>query len=377
MSHFHKLKNLSIILKKIGSSKRPIFLVAGKHVRADSVLSLKLNNILKPNKVIWHSNIKSHPTIQDAKKIIKKCERVKPSVIIAIGGASVLDLAKVALGFKTATDFSAFIKNKKMTLAKAIVPFIAIPTTFGSGSETTPYAVVYGKEKKYSIEHALLTPQVVISDARLAITVPKKQIASAGLDCIAEAVEALWSVSSTKKSDQFSRRALTKALISLPKVYAQPKNLKWQNVLASASYAVGQAIAITHTTAPHAFSYPLSIKHHIPHGIACSLTLAEFLKYNSEVSKKNCLDQRGELFVRRRILFIAKLITGQSNVLRAALKIQSLQRKLKIPARLRDWGVMKNDLSKLLSSGLNPERLLLNPRQVTSEDAKKIYQNIY
>lgn len=377
MSPFHKLKDLSAILKKISTVKNPIFLVVGKHVRADIKLSAELENIFKSNQIVWYSGIKSHPRIQDAKRIIKIRERIKPAVIIAIGGASIIDLAKVALGFKTVAAFTSFIKTGHISPVTSAVNLIAIPTTFGSGSESTPYAVIYGTNKKYSIEHSTLRPRYTISDARLGLTVPQSQIASAGFDCVAEAVEALWSTHSTRESDVFARRALRLALVALPRIFVHPTNINWQKKMAAASYAVGQAIAITHTTAPHAFSYPLSIKYHIPHGLACSLTLDTFLEYNHGVTDEDCLDLRGAALVRSHLNKIASLISGRADVFAAVRTLRNLKKKLKIPARLRDWGVRKADVPKLVSNGLNPERLLNNPRRVNLTDAARIYQNIY
>lgn len=377
MLHSHNLKNLRTILDKIDHTHRSVFLVAGNHIRRDQDIVKRLKNLCGQREIIWQSGIKSHPTIRQAKKIITACERAKPGLIVAIGGASVLDMAKLAVIFKTAAELEIFIKLGKMPTVKSALPVVAIPTIFGSGSESTPYAVVYDAKKKYSITHPLILPQVVISDPSLGLTASKAQIASTGLDCVAEAMEALWSTRSTIVSDKFGSRALRLALVAVPRVFAEPTNVFWQKKLAVASYAVGQAIAMTRTTAPHAFSYPLSIHYQIPHGAACSLTLDLFLKYNSAVTEVDCLDLRGFQFVRSRINKIAKLICGRNDVPAASRAISALKKKLNIPIRLRDWGVKQFDESKLLSNDLNPERLGLNPRRVTIEDAKGIYARIF
>jgi alcohol dehydrogenase class IV len=115
----------------------------------------------------------------------------------------------------------------------------------------------------------------------------------------------------------------------------------------------------------------------VTHGIACSLTLAEFLLYNFNVNQNDCLHPQGSKFVKTKILEISRILAGKKDVEAAAKFIAALQKKLDVAPALRDWGVSGADISKLPTQGLNVERLSNNPRKVDFDEAIRIYTRVF
>ena len=188
----------------------------------------------------------------------------KPDIMIAIGGGKAIDFAKAILD-KTPQEES--------------VLFIAVPTTAGSGSEATPFAVVYtGKDKK-TLESPSLLPAVVFLDGALIKNLPSQQKAFSGADAFSQCIESLWNVHRTEVSEQFALRGLDVLLRLLPEFIASDDEELSQQVLEAAHFS-GQAIAITRTTGAHALSYYLTSHHNVPHGQAVALFLPLFFFYN-------------------------------------------------------------------------------------------------
>jgi len=193
-------------------------------------------------------------------KVLQRAKHVGCDEIVSIGGGSTIDVGK----------FVAFHLGVKHT---------AIPTTAGTGSEVTKFAVFVDNGKKVSLENDKLIPDKVIMDPKLTLTLSPEQTAASGLDALSQAIESHWSPSANQISQNYSFMAISLAMNNLFKSYSEPKNLEWRKLMMLAANFSGRAINITRTSICHAISYPLTIRYGIPHGIACAITLPLFLEY--------------------------------------------------------------------------------------------------
>jgi len=206
-----------------------------------------------------HRKIPSNPTLDFAKQILQEAKDFKATEIESEGGGSTIDIGKYVSW-------------------KLNIPHTAIPTTAGTGSEVTKFAVFIDKGKKISFEDEKLIPTKYILNASKLTSLPPRVTASTGLDALSQAIESWWSPLATERSKMFSEKAIRKIMDNLYLSFKYPENeLYREQMLIAANYA-GEAINITHTSICHAISYPLTIHYDLPHGIACAYTLPRFMK---------------------------------------------------------------------------------------------------
>ncbi|WP_218417985.1 phosphonoacetaldehyde reductase [Alteromonas lipotrueae] len=202
----------------------------------------------------------------------------KVTHIIALGGGSVLDTSKV-LRVMLQTQSGGL--HQLMAARKAVsnsVALIAIPTTSGTGAEITPFATVWdtGDKKKYSIDHA--ESDKVVLDPNLTVGLPPYETMVTALDALSHAIESLWNVRRSNTSERYAVQAIALICEHLRPVLKKPKNIEGRAALQFAAFLSGLAISETKTALAHAISYPLTIEFKVPHGLACSFTLAAMLK---------------------------------------------------------------------------------------------------
>lgn len=199
-----------------------------------------------------------NPTMEFAESLLKEAKDYDE--IISIGGGSTIDVGK----------YLAFNLKKKHT---------AIPTTAGTGSEMTKFAVFVKNGKKFSLENDKLIPDKFVLDPSLVVSLSPYQTASGGLDALCQAIESYWSPLATKESRYYSFVAINLIMENLEKSYKEPENEELRKYMLWAANLSGRAINITRTSICHAISYPLTTRYGIPHGIACALTLPAFMYY--------------------------------------------------------------------------------------------------
>jgi alcohol dehydrogenase class IV len=210
--------------------------------------------------------------------------------IIAIGGGHVIDTAKIlSLGEPDAAILEAKIVAKD-NLARRI-PLIAVPTTHGSGSEVTPFAVAYIERTKFSIDHPTLCPDSAVLDPDLTLSMPDADMASSGLDAIAQAIEAILSVRGTAETTALALQSLALSWPTLPNFRRKRSKSQAQRLL-TAAHLAGLAIARTRTTIPHALSYYLTACHGVRHGHAVSLSMANYLERFAQACEDSAFPQR-------------------------------------------------------------------------------------
>ena len=211
-------------------------------------------------------------------------------VVVALGGGSVMDMAKGMLALKAvAGDQSTLTDHLKNGVALpnhlAPMPMIAIPTTSGTGSEVTQWGTIWGDDGiKFSVTHPSLFPQVAILDEQLCVSMGADLTLATGLDALSHAMESVWNHNHSSYSDGLSVAAIKMIRRSLETCMDQPHNLKARKEMQEAAILSGLAMGATQTALAHSISYPFTSKFGMPHGLACSFTLPEVARFNSETA---------------------------------------------------------------------------------------------
>lgn len=367
------MNKLTNILSSIKPKK--IFLVTGRSSYIQSGAEKFLSLALRNYSINRFNDFSSNPKLEDVKRGIAIYKKNKPDLVIAVGGGNVIDMAKLIniLSIQNGEP-EDYIKAQKI-ITKRGEPFIAIPTTAGSGSEATQFAVAYIGKKKYSVGHKYILPDYVVLEPRLTLTLPPQTTASSGIDALSQAIESYWSVNSTKKSKLLSKKAIPLILKNLPLAYQNPNNLKYRKAMMTAANLAGKAINITRTTAPHALSYVLTSYFGIDHGHAVGIFLGDILVLNSKANKQNTIDKRGHEYVRKIIKEICVLL-GIDSLEKARFKIKNLMNSIGLETRLSKLGVKKKDFN-LIVKNVNFERLKNNPVKINEEVLINLLESIY
>ena len=370
---YNSIIKLKDILKK--HNPKNIFLVTGKSSYEKSGAKNIIEQTLKTYDYIRFFDFKENPKIADIEKGIKLFKKNNCDFVIAVGGGSVLDIAKsvniLAANHAKPTEY---IKNKK-NLTKKGKTLVAISTTAGSGSEATRFAVIYINKKKYSLDNELIIPDYAIVDPKFTMNLPKSITASAGMDALSQAIESYWCIYSTEESKSYAKEAIRLVMKNLA-IAANNPTKDSRESMAKAAHLAGKAINITKTTACHSISYPITSYFNVPHGHAVALTLASFLDYNYNVTKHDVLDKRGAIHVKQTINEIVKLL-GSNNIYEAKVKVTSLMKSVGLKTKLSELGINTDkDIMLIVRNGFNPERVKNNPRKLTVEALNEILNKI-
>ncbi|MBM9536104.1 iron-containing alcohol dehydrogenase PsrA [Desulfobulbus alkaliphilus] len=210
----------------------------------------------------------------------------QPEVVLALGGGSVIDSAKVlaasAEGFATV---ETLLDGGKPSSGWNPLPLIAVPTTAGTGSEVTCWATVWDRKAsiKRSLEYPMLYPEAAVIDPHLMHSMPCALTVSTGLDALSHALESLWNRNVNSITATHAVAAARVILEALPALVADPENLDSRSRMAAASLSAGLAFSCTRTAIAHAISYPVTLRYGVPHGIACSFTLPMILDSLAEI----------------------------------------------------------------------------------------------
>lgn len=370
---YNSIRNICSILSKHGPKK--IFLVSGKASYVGSGAKAILDRFLKKYSVYHFNDFNPNPKAEDIVKGISLFNKTKCDLVIAVGGGSVIDAAKsINLLAANKGNPIGYVLKRRRIEAKG-KPLIAIPTTSGSGSEATMFAVVYIAKTKYSLEHEFMLPDYAIVDPQFTLNLPKAITASTGMDALCQAIESYWSVNSTDESKRYAKKAIKIAIKNLEKAVNSPSK-KSRDAMSKAAHLAGKAINISKTTACHAISYPITSYFKVSHGHAVALTLPLMLAYNSSVKENDLLDKRGIDHVRNVIDEIIGII-GAKNPEDAGKIISDLMEKIGLKTRLSDLGIKReNDINLIIKNGFNPDRVKNNPRLLTEAALRVILDSL-
>jgi alcohol dehydrogenase class IV len=300
--------------------------------------------------------------------------RVKPDVIVAVGGGGVLDSAKCAAalagqhGTRYAPDADQVRQACTSTLDGRAVPLVAVPTTPGTGAEVTPQATIWDRARgrKLSLRGSAVLPGAILLDPSLLVGLSPAQLVSSVLDTLAQATEAMWSVQASPGTESLGAAALRHCAGTLRRI---PGRLGPHDraALLLAGHFSGQAIATAGTTLCHALSYPLTLRYGLTHGHACGLTLGRVLEFNAGVTVRDCTDPRGPERVRSAIAAALQALG-----VGGAPEALDLIRVLMVAGGL-DWNMdLSADVDALAADALSYDRAGNNPRRPDRREAARI-----
>lgn len=358
------VSHLSHFLKK--EKPKKIFLVSGKKSYEKCGARLEVERELSNFDFVRFFDFEENPKIEDVEKGVRLFNENKCDLIVAVGGGSVIDIAKLVNFFKTKEK--PFINQFNSDFRKnESCPFVAIPTTAGAGSEATHFAVVYVNMIKYSIANQNLTPNLVLINHNFLRSQSKYQMIVSGLDAFCQGIESFWCVNSNEESLSFSRKAIIYSWSNLKKA-VEGENVLYD--LAQASYFSGKAINITKTTGPHALSYAFTSEFGIPHGHAVALFLPFFINFNKNIDEDSNNDSRGHHFVIKQMRVIADILSV--NFFDLEYEIINFFKELQIEINFKNLGINLEEFKKAIK-GLNQDRMKNNPRFLSKEKIMDAY----
>lgn len=352
-----------------------IFLVTGKKSFHLSGAEEIIKNIFENISYTKFDQFSENPNIEEVKQGVLLYRRVNPDMVVAVGGGSVIDMAKAINILAYQDDKPEVYISEEKRLEKIGRPLIAIPTTAGTGSESTRFSTIYIDKTKHSLNDEILTlPAVSIIDPTLTYSMPRYLTASTGLDALSQAIESLWSVHSTNESQKFAEKALKLAFKSLKRAANDPDGESRMNMTKAANLS-GKAINITKTTACHSIAYPITSYFDVAHGHAVALTIPQLLEFNYNVDDKSCNDKRGAEFVKNQIENIINLMECK-DVFDAKEKFYALMEQIGVKTKLSDLNIDKNKIKLIIDKGFTEDRMKGNPRILTKSDLQLILEKI-
>lgn len=317
-------------------------------------------------------DIAVEPSYIDAQKVIDEFRKHKSDLIIAIGGGSVIDTAKLA-SLLCNDDLMVQDLLENPLAAKKIVDSLIIPTTAGTGAEATPNAIVAVPEDelKVGIVNSEMIPDYVILDPITLKSLPKHVAAATGIDAMCHAIECITSNKSNPLSDTFAYRSMDLVLKNLENSCNNKEDIDAKSKMLLASFYGGISITASGTTGVHALSYPLGGKYHIAHGVSNAILLIPVMKFNEDVCREDlakvydyCYKDGHGLSDEEKS---KKLLTIMENMVK----------DLEIPTSLKDFNVDSNDLEDLIEASMKVTRLLNNnKKEIKAEDAREIYKQV-
>ena len=318
----------------------------------------------KPVQVSRFSDFQPNPAYESVVSGVRRFREAGCDAIIAVGGGSAMDVAKCIKLYCNLPEDTLYLKQ---TIVPNEIPLLAVPTTAGTGSEATRYAVIYYNGEKQSVSHESCIPGTVLLDSSVLKTLPLYQKKSTMLDALCHAVEAFWSVNSTEESKAFSRAALDGILHNL-EGYLANEDAANEGMLRAANLA-GKAINITQTTAAHAMCYKLTSLYGVAHGHAAALCLRRLFPWMLEHTQR-CIDPRGRAFLENSLQDLAAALHCQTPRQAAEAFCALFERlELSVPAaQPEDYALLKHSV--------NPVRLKNFPIALDIDTIDTLYHEI-
>ena len=317
-------------------------------------------------------DIVAEPTVNDFKKMLEIACQFKADSVVGIGGGSVLDVTKLVAAFINSDQQvedcfgTGFIQKKGLW-------FACLPTTAGTGSEVSPNAILLDERDhlKKGIVSPFLIADVAYVDPKLTWTVPAKVTADTGMDALTHCIEAYTNKFAHPSVDIYALQGIRLIAANLEKAVKNGQDQEAREALAFGSLYGGLCLGPVNTAAVHALSYPLGGEFHIPHGLSNAILLPSVMKFNAPAAMKRYAEvaiamgcepgKNDEETAQRGVDFIYQLADAVG-----------------IPKKLTDLGIPQTAVDGMAKAAMEVQRLLKNnPREVTEQDARDIYNSLY
>lgn len=321
--------------------------------------------------------IMAEPTLNDFNAIVEKARQFDADSVVGIGGGSVLDVAKLVAAFAHSDQQAADCFGTGFIKAKGLW-FACLPTTAGTGSEVSPNAILL--DERDHLKKGIVSPYLIADaayvDPKLTWTVPAKVTADTGMDALTHCIEAYTNKFAHPTVDIYALKGIQLIAANLETAVKDGKNQEAREALALGSLYGGLCLGPVNTAAVHALSYPLGGEFHIPHGLSNAILLPSVMKFNAETCPKRYAE------VAAALLSSTSGSSGDTNDIRLAQQgvdfIYRLAEAVGIPKKLTDLGIPQSAVDGMAKAAMEVQRLLKNnPREVTEQDAKDIYNSLY
>ena len=329
--------------------------------------------VLEVEKVSF-SDFTPNPIYEDVCKGIELFKDEQCDTILAVGGGSAIDVAKcIKLAVLAKGGKDAIIPplvNKRVECDGTKLPFIAVPTTAGTGSESTHNAVMYYDGAKQTVTNDNILPDYAILEPSVLKTLPLYQKKCTMMDALCQGIESWWSVNSNKESYEYSRKTIEIIMANWEKYIFENDEQAAENIMLGANYG-GQAINITATTAAHAMSYKITSMYKFPHGHAVAVCLPEIWTYMIGHMDK-CIDMRGRDYLNKVFNNIAKAM-GTETPEEAISVLRNMMKRMELTNPVSEH---RHSDIPFLSSSVNPVRLKNNPVELDADTIRNLYEKI-
>lgn len=388
-------------LKEILNKKRA-FIVTDNFLYKNGYTK-KLSNHLDEMNIVHHTfyDVSPDPTIACAEKGVEIMRSFEPDVIIAVGGGSAMDAAKIMwvmyehpeVKFSDLAMRFMDIRKRVYAFPKAGVKayFIAVPTSAGTGSEVTPFAVITDQNTgvKYPLADYELMPNMAIVDADLMMNAPKGLTSASGIDALVHALEAYVSVMASGFTDGLALNAIKTIFEFLPRAYNDgPQDVEAREKMAQAATEAGMAFANAFLGVCHSMAHKLGAFHHLPHGIANALLITIVMKFNASENPKKMgtFPQYKYPHTLRRYCECAEYLgiraSNDEEILKKFIeKIEALKKEIEIKPTIKDYGIKEEDFLKTLDEmsekAFDDQCTGANPRYPLIEEIKQMFKTAF
>lgn len=313
--------------------------------------------------VFIYAGIRAEPDVDTVDSAVSICKENKCDSVIALGGGSVIDTAKMVAMVCTNGGRAVDYQLNGRPVTNPPLLFISIPSTVGTGAEATKVSVLYNKEKgfKKSIYHTSMISEIVILDPEVVYGIPNSIIASTGIDAITHAIESYVSVFSTPVTKMYSLKALQLLKENIVKAYDDNKDLDALEGMLLGSYLAGCAITAG-TCLAHIVGQPVGAIYHIPHGNACSIYLTNSMRLNMDYSLQEYYDVA-------KVLGVEDVKTIRETAEKGIMILEEMIRRVGLKTRLTDY-VCKDDVNvQFIIENIQTSmgHIKTNPRPVSCE----------
>lgn len=319
-----------------------------------------------------YDQVMAEPTLNDFNRILEYARQFDANSVVGIGGGSVLDVAKLVAAFAKSEQQAAdcfgtgFIKAKGLWLA-------CLPTTAGTGAEVSPNAILL--DERDHLKKGIVSPYLIADaayvDPKLTWTVPAKVTADTGMDALTHCIEAYTNKFAHPAVDIYALQGIRLIAANLERAVKDGKDVEAREALALGSLYGGLCLGPVNTAAVHALSYPLGGEFHIPHGLSNAILLPSVMKFNRPANLK----RYAEVAV---ALGCEPGKDDNETAQRGVDFIYQLADTVGIPKKLTDLGIPQTAVDGMAKAAMEVQRLLKNnPREVTEQDARDIYNSLY
>ena len=346
-------------------------------------------------------NVQPDPTLANAKEGAAQMAAFKPDTIIALGGGSAMDAAKImwVLYEHPEADFMDMamrfidIRKRVYTFPKMgeKAYFVAIPTSAGTGSEVTPFAVITDEQTgvKYPLADYELLPNMAIVDTDYHMSAPKGLTAASGIDAVTHALEAYAAMLATDYTDGLALKALKTIFQYLPRAYNDGQNdVEAREKMANAATMAGMAFANAFLGVCHSMAHKLGAFHHLPHGVANALMIEEVLRFNASEApaKMGTFSQYDHPHTLARYAEIADYLglggnSDEEKLENLIAAINELKRKVGIKETIKDYGIEESvfmeSLDEMVEQAFDDQCTGANPRYPLMSEIREMYLNAY